>query len=198
MITQAGLGTTAVSSLPYVLSQFTRLTFGSLTVLFNIIWVLLQIILLRKEFEKRQFLQLVIGPILGFAIDGSAVIVAPFYTTQYIGQLVNVIIGCVILSLGVFLQIKAAVIYNPAEGLVYAISKLLEKKFGFIKISFDVSLVMLAALVSVLVLGRLVGVREGTLITAVLIGPLVNLFQHLWPIRLVAEAPKGVKQTQSC
>ncbi|MCF2592641.1 hypothetical protein I6E11_02250 [Bacteroides caecigallinarum] len=51
----------------------------------------------------------------------------------------------------------------------------LKKDFGTIKICFDVSLVLLAALGSWLLSGRIDGVREGTVIAALITGPFVRM-----------------------
>lgn len=180
LITQAGLGTTAVSSLPYVVSEVTPLSFGMLTMLFNSLWVLLQLVLLRSHFEKRQFLQFFVGPLLGLAIDGSAALFSSLSPTVYIGQLLLLVVGIAVLALGVFIQINASAIYNPAEGLVYTLAKLLKRKFGDIKVSFDLILVTTAGLLSLFAAGEIIGLREGTLLSALLVGPMVTGYQILF------------------
>ncbi len=186
MITQAGLGTTAVASIPFVLSRSTALSFGTLTMLLNILWVFLQWIILRSRFEKKQFLQFLVGPVLGIAIDVSALLLGPLAPSIYIGQLLYLIIGSVVLAFGVFMQIEASVIYNPVEGIVYAIARVINKQFGDIKVTFDFVLVLIATVLSFILLGRIVGLREGTILSALLIGPMTNVFQSLFSKKVAA------------
>lgn len=55
--------------------------------------------------------------------------------------------------------------------------KFLKKEFPKVKPVFDTSMVIIAAVLSVVFLGYLAGVREGTIISALIIGPIVKLLQ---------------------
>src|SRR3954453_13206375 len=55
LVTLANLGTTAISSLPYVLSFVFPLSFGAFTALMNITFVFIQILIMKKEFPKEQY-----------------------------------------------------------------------------------------------------------------------------------------------
>src|SRR5699024_11014701 len=69
LVTLAHLGTTPITSPPYVLSLSLPISFGMLTMLANFVFVLIEIIVLGKDFPKEQYLQLIVGPILGLSID---------------------------------------------------------------------------------------------------------------------------------
>lgn len=81
------------------------------------------------------------------------------------------------MAFGVLLEIKTEVVYIPGDGFIVAISKVLKKEFGKVKPYCDVSFVVIAAILSVVFLGYLAGVREGTVISAVIIGPIVRVFK---------------------
>ena len=52
LITKGALGTSPISSVPYVLSlQFSSFSFGMTTFLINSIFILIQIVLLKKNFK---------------------------------------------------------------------------------------------------------------------------------------------------
>ena len=51
LITKASLGTSPISSIPYVLSLNYPLTLGNFTIIFSILLIVLQIIILRKNFK---------------------------------------------------------------------------------------------------------------------------------------------------
>lgn len=178
LITKAGLGATAVTSLAFVISQFSGLSFGIMTALFNILWVVLQMLILKKEFPKVQLLQILVAFILGFAVDFADVLLHHLNVNSYGQQLALLFLGCILMGFGVFLQLKAATVYNPAEGIVAVISETTQRHFSTVKTIFDSTLVVSSLLLSLLVTGQVVGVREGTIVSALLIGPITGFFQR--------------------
>jgi len=177
IVTLAHLGTTPITSPPYVLSLSLPISFGMLTMLANFVFVLIEIIVLGKDFPKEQYLQLIVGPILGLSIDFWSYFILYIPQPFYIIQLLMVIIGCAIIAYSTVLQLKANVVNNPAEGVVKAFAFKTSKHFGSIKLYFDISLVVIAVIISFVSLGTIAGVREGTVISALIIGPLIKMFQ---------------------
>lgn len=177
LVTLAHLGTTPITSPPYVLSLSLPISFGMLTMLANFVFVLIEIIVLGKDFPKEQYLQLIVGPILGLSIDFWSYFILYIPQPFYIIQLLMVIIGCAIIAYSTVLQLKANVVNNPAEGVVKAFAFKTSKHFGSIKLYFDISLVVIAVIISFVSLGTIAGVREGTVISALIIGPLIKTFQ---------------------
>ena len=180
LITKAQLGATAVTSLAFVISQLSGFSFGMMTGLFNFIYVILQIAIQRKEFPKIQLFQFVVSFILGFAVDFANFLLQNILPETYIQQLAILLAGCVIMGFGVFLQLKAAKVYNPAEGIVSAIAGALNRPFGVVKTAFDSTLVILAVLLGLVVTGGVIGIREGTIVSALIIGPIIGVFQKIF------------------
>lgn len=180
LVTLAYLGTTPITSPPFTASFSVPISFGMLTMLMNFIFVLIQIILLGKEFKREQYLQLLVGPVLGVAIDGWSLIISLYLTENYLVKLGMVILGCIIIALSTIIQLKANVVNNPAEGIVKAIAYKKNKEFGDIKLYFDITLVIIALIISFVTLGEIQGVREGTIISAIIIGPMIRKFQQVF------------------
>lgn len=180
IITKTGLGTTAVTSLPFVVSRIWKVSLETMTMWFNLLWVVLQAVLLRGRFEKRQWLQLTVGPLLGGAIDLSAVVLSFIQPQLYVTQVLYLVAGSAVLAFGIYLQLEARAIYNPAEGFVNALSEVMRKPFGTVKTAFDVTMVVSALVLSWLVMGDITGIREGTLISALLIGPLTTAYRNVF------------------
>jgi uncharacterized membrane protein YczE len=180
LITNAGLGATAVTSLPYVISQLWNVSFGFMTGLFNVLWVLLQMAIYRKKFPKIQVLQFFVAFLLGLSVDLSNFLLGFIQPQNYFSQILMLVIGCLIMGFGIFLQLEAKAIYNPAEGIVAAITKSTKSPFGTIKILFDSTLVILSIILGLTVSGQIVGIREGTIVSALIIGPFTNLFQNIF------------------
>ena len=174
---KADLGTSPLICLPYVSSLITHLSVGEVMFVFTVLFILIQVLLLRGDFEKRQYLQLVIGTIFSFFIDFSMMLVGFINPVGYLNQMMLLLISCVVVAFGVLLEIQTEIVYLPADGVIVAISKVLKKEFPKVKPFVDTSMVIIAAVLSVVFLGYLAGVREGTVISAIIIGPIVKVLK---------------------
>ena len=174
---KADLGTSPLICLPYVSSLITHLSVGEVMFVFTVLFILIQVLLLRRDFEKRQYLQLVIGTIFSFFIDFSMMLVGFINPVGFLNQMMLLLISCVVVAFGVLLEIQTEIVYLPADGVIVAISKVLKKEFPKVKPFVDTSMVIIAAVLSVVFLGYLAGVREGTVISAIIIGPIVKVLK---------------------
>lgn len=179
VVTKSNLGTSAISSIPYVLSQVFSLSFGTFTLIINLTYFLIQLIVLNKNFPKQQYLQIIVGPILGLFIDVSMKILQSINVSVYYLQIFILLVGCFIIGFSIWLQISANVVTNPTEGMVKLIANKINKEFSLVKILFDVFLVIIASIISIIGLGKIVGVREGTLISAFFVGYVIRFINYL-------------------
>lgn len=176
-----GLGTSPISCVPTTLSFFTPLTIGGWTFVMNVLFVLIQIILLRRDFSPVQFLQIPYVFVFSALIDLFVPIFAQMPMTNYLVQLSLSIVGCFMTAFGVFLQVKASFLTLPGEGIVLSVAKVSKWPFPKCKVGFDASNVIIATTVSLIAMGGLYGVREGTIISALAVGAIVGLFNKLFP-----------------
>ena len=168
---KASLGTSPISSVPYVISLFTPLTVGTATISMHCVFILLQILILRKNYHPIQLMQLPVAFFFGYLTDFGVWAVQGITCNTYWQQWIVCIIGILLVGLGVSLEVKAGVVVLAGEGVVLAICKVLPKvKFGYMKVGFDVTLVAIACILSIAFTGRLQGVREGTVAAALLVG----------------------------
>ena len=95
LITLAGLGTTAVSSLAYVLTfVFPGVSLGSFTFLVNCVMLGGQMILLGRGFEPIQLLQIPATFVFSFFIDLWMALLSPLVPAAYLGRWVVLLLGC--------------------------------------------------------------------------------------------------------
>ena len=174
---KANLGTSPLICIPYVSSLITKLSVGTTTFIFGFVLVALQLVILRGDFEKRQYLQIVMGTIFSAFIDFSLMLVDFINPVDYVSQMLVLLVSCVVIAIGVLLEIKTEVIYLPPDGIIVALSKALNKEFGKIKPYCDVTFVVITVILSFVFLGYLAGVREGTVISAIIIGPIVRVLK---------------------
>ena len=88
--------------------------------------------------------------------------------------------GCAILALGIWIQLKGGVAMLPGEAMNRAISKVAGKRYENVKIFFDILYIVISALICLLFLGRLQGVREGSIIAAVLVGSIIKVYNRIF------------------
>lgn len=74
LITKASLGTSPISSIPYVLSLNFPFTLGNFTIFFSLLLIFLQLLILRKNFKLEHVLQIPISILFGYFIDWSMIL----------------------------------------------------------------------------------------------------------------------------
>lgn len=179
-VTKANLGTSPISSIPYVLSLNLKFTLGQFTILFSLLLVVLQLIILRKNFKVEHVLQIPISIVFGYFIDLTMSILYFIKPQTYIMSALYLIIGCIILGFGVYTEVLADVAMLPGESFVRAVCATWHTDFGTTKIVFDVSMTVIAGVISFLFVHKLEGIREGTVIAALLVGFIARVFGKLF------------------
>ncbi|MGP6173511.1 YczE/YyaS/YitT family protein [Corynebacterium sp. A21] len=176
----AELGTTPISTVPAAIAAATPLSFGVITILLSLVFILAQVLILRRRFALFQFWQLLVAFIFGALCDLSLAMTSFIQPGNYLLQWVVVILGAVLVSVGVFLQILPRILYAPGEGIVVAIALASGWRFGTVKQCFDWSLVVIAIIISLMFVGELAGVREGTVFAAFAVGGLTKVYQRVY------------------
>lgn len=176
-ITKASLGTSPISSIPYTLSLKFQPTIGMFTMFFSVILIVLQLIILKKNFPKQYWLQIPVSMLFSYFIDLSMEILSALQPATYVSKMIFLLIGCVILGFGVFIEVIANVVMLPGEAFVKSVTMTFNTDFGKTKVAFDTSMTIIAILLSLLMFHSLNGVREGTIISAILVGTIARLFK---------------------
>lgn len=176
LITKAGLGTAPLTSLAYVLTFIFPYSLGTFTMIVNTIMFLWQVILLGKSFQKIQLLQVPSALLFSVCIDMWLSVLSGWNTGNYAGAVIMLLAGCVFLGFGISLEVIPNVLILPGEGLVRTIAGLTGWRFGRVKMGFDLSIVISAVVLSFAVEGQILGIREGTVIAALIVGNISHFF----------------------
>lgn len=177
---QAGLGISPVSSIPYALELVWGIELGKATYIVNIGLMALQIILLRKNYKVRNLLQfgatIMLGTFITYTSTKYLLLWLPV-PANYIMQLVYLFISIVVIGIGVAFFLAPNIMPLPAEGVSQAIVFLTKEKitFGNAKVMIDSGMVLISAILSIVFLGGLKTVREGTVLAAILVGKVVGI-----------------------
>jgi uncharacterized protein len=203
MAVKADLGITPVNSIAFVLSRVLPKDLGILTdhgFLTGVIYasyVLLQFILLRSEFGINNLLQAGAAVMFGWFVFLCNHLLAFQVPDIYPVRLLFLLSGVIIIGLGIMLYLRAAILPQPAEGLILAIQKKTGWKLHNIKVAFDSSVVVIAAIISFVTVKKIIGIREGTLISMIGIGKCLGFFTKYLGgkidtlFRLSEETPKN-------
>lgn len=178
--TIAKLGTSPVASVPYSVSlAWPILSFGDWLNAWSVLQIAVQILLLRGKCNYAEIaIQTVLAFVYGYLTNFSCSLLKGITVTTYAGQLLLMAAGCLILGLGIWIQFKGNVAMLPGEAMNRAISQVTGKKYENIKIFFDVLYILISVVICLVFLGRLEGVREGSVIAALVIGNLIKLYNR--------------------
>ena len=184
---RANLGSSPISAPPYILSLIPgmNLTMGQLTICMHVFFITIQLLLLRKNFEARQYTQILVSFLFGFYTDltmwMTGFLQIPFDLNPLIGyplRFIELLIGGAVLAFGIACEVRCDSLMLAGEGLPLAISKFLKKDFGKVKICSDTSLVFIGTIFMFIYFGRwsweMVGV--GTLVSMFYVGFMVRVF----------------------
>ncbi len=185
-ITKALLGTSPITSVTYVLSLFTPFTMGIWTILLNLLFVVLEPFLMtRRELRedlRMYLLQIPIAFCFGLFIDFSMFMLFWLEPSAYVMKVTVLLVGCVILALGIALEVKANAAMMAGEYFVKTITRRFHGEFGYVKLGFDITLLTIACILSLVFLSDIQGVREGTVVSALLVGPIVHFVSPAYRI----------------
>lgn len=177
-ITKALLGTSPITSVTYVLSMFTPYSMGIWTIIVNILFVLFELFFMTvsdlKSDLRMYLLQIPISCCFGLFIDLSMFVLSWLNPSNYAMQICILLVGCCILALGIALEVKVNIAMMSGEYFVNVITRRFHGNFGYVKLGFDITLLVIASVFSLVFLSGIHGVREGTVVAALLVGPIVH------------------------
>ena len=189
--TKAGLGTSPVASVPYSCSLVSGLfTFGGWLNLWSVLQITTQVLVMKGKCNYIEIaVQTALAFVYGYLTNFACWLVRDLTADTYPAQMAYMIAGCFILALGIWIQFKGGVAMLPGEAMNRAIAQAAGKRYENIKIFFDVVYIALSAAICLVFLGRLEGVREGSIIAALVIGTIIKGYNALFD-RLTAKGKK--------
>lgn len=187
---KAALGTSAITSVPYVLSVITPLSVGNVTIIMHAVFVLAQWLMLREKFEIVQVLQIPVALVFGKMLDGILWVLQFLQPAAYWARWLVCLAGILQVGLAVVLEVGSKTVPLAGEGIVLALAEVTKLPFPKMKIISDVTLVSTACVLSLIFLHRIEGVREGTVAAALLVGVVTKLLQ-----KPLAPLMPGIKES---
>lgn len=186
----ADLGMSPVNSIPYVLSEiFTSLSMGTWIIIIFSIYIVIQFIILGKDIQPARILQLVCTALFGYFTDFTNMLAAKFLPDPasmllpgpavYGIRLGYLIISMILIALGILLYLTPDLISLPGEGIMQVISEKLHVPLHKVKMCFDITVSVIALVISLVYFRQFHGIREGTVIAAFGVGKILGLYGPL-------------------
>ena len=125
---KADLGTTPISSVPWVMSMFLPFSLGDITIMMNIVMILAQPLILRALYVRELVGQLLTTLAFGCSIDFSMGLLDWFIPGSALEQWLACLLSIVVLALGVFLEVRAKIFLVAGEGVVSVLAFVTQKK----------------------------------------------------------------------
>ena len=174
----SNLGVSPNNSLPLVISKkFTALTLGNWVTLVYVTLVLLQIVLMGKNFKWYNIFQLAVSLMFGVFVDAAKLLcdacLPPI--TLYPVRLFCILLSTVLIALGLCLYMDTKIIMLPVEGFSCALAFRVKRSFTTCKIATDIITTCISITLSLVWFHKLVGIREGTAVIAVGVGFIMKL-----------------------
>ncbi len=187
----SNLGTAPLSCPAYVLNlKFTTISVGTFTFLFNLLYIVMQLALFRRDFKARYWLQIIASAILGYFIDAGMWLCSWAVTDVLAWRIVISVSACILTAIGISMEVAADAWMLSAELTVLSICHVNEKsKFGIVKIIMDTALVVISAVGAYIFFGSWLGsgqpdgvvISWGTLLLAFLPGCLIPFTDKIVP-----------------
>jgi uncharacterized protein len=173
------LGVSPVSSVANSISLAFDIDLGVTTALVFCVYVLVEVILLGKEFKIIQILQVPCAVMFGYFVSFTGSLIASWVPETYIEQFSMILLSTVMVAVGFKLYLHANLIPQAGDGLVNVLVEKTGKSQALVKNVFDICSVVLAIVVSLIFTGKIQGVREGTVIAALGVGRVLALLNKL-------------------
>lgn len=173
--TKTGLGVAAVNNVPYTISVAEHLSLGTATMMLYLVLVAAQCLLLRAA-PVKVLLQAPMSVVIGWIVDFFNDHVLTFEAQGLVDGVFLLCCAIPITAMGVTMVIHTNLIPAAPDGMVNTLSQVLGWDFGRTKYTFDLSMLALSAVYGLARTGHLIGIGAGTILSALLVGRLCQVF----------------------
>lgn len=169
---KCGFGISPISCVPFVLESVVPLSFGTLTMIFHLVNILIQAVL-KKGIDIKLVLQVPVAVLFGWVIDllQKLIVITPDMIAL---RVLALVFSVFFTALGMLFMVSMNLVQNPPDGTVKMLSIRCRREFGTVKIAYDVVCVAAAAVLGLIFLGKLSGIGIATIASALFVGRTVN------------------------
>lgn len=181
--TQAGLGASAIVSVPYTVSRGTGLDFANMTLITYCVLVAAQFVIKGKNRRWIDLLQIVVSIV--FTRFMALFQYGIRYQSGFLPtDLLVLVLGILFTGIGAAMTVDMQLIPNPGDGIVSSLADRFGKELGFSKNCFDAFCVVCSLAIGFAFGDPLLGIGLGTVLSMVGVGRVIYFFNHFAKARL--------------
>ncbi len=178
LMLQSGSGISAISSVPYAFSEvFPKLSLGTWTYIFQGILVI-TLMVLKKRFVPSYLFSFVAGFIFGELMDINELWIAKLPLSIPL-RIFYFVLSYIILCFGIALSNRCKLPIIPTDLFPRDLSEIIGKPYSKVKITFDVTCLIVTACLTYFALGKILGLGIGTVVAAFTMGKGVSIVGNL-------------------
>jgi len=174
LATNSILGVTPSASLPYVVNLSTGLSLGIATFIMQMVFFVLGFIVMGRKNYKLIFLLTIPTLILYSLMCDLFMSMHAIPLQDYGGEWAVIIIATIVHALGISLQLASNLSMVPLDMFANHVAVRFKRDYGMVKVATDLTVVVLAVLLSYACFNELDGVGWGTLFAAITVGLIVS------------------------
>ena len=158
---KANLGTAPLSCPAYVLNlEYPSVSVGTFIFIVNMVYMLVQILLLRSDFKASHLMQIVASILFGYMVDACLWMLSSLSALSFLYKFLLILLSSLVTAVGVSLEVKSNAWMLSAEMTVSAVAEVSGKKFDNVKIAMDTLMVVIAGAVAWIFFGTPFGAGE--------------------------------------
>lgn len=176
---KAAVGVGAWDALSQSISSVLDIKVGTFSMILNISCVLIQLVLLKREFKINHVAQIFVSILSGFVVNFMIYdVYSKFTINSYFVNIVLLLLSVLICAISISVIMAINLISFPLESCCMVIAKRTNKNFGSIRQGVDIISIIIALGVA-FIFNDSMTVREGTVIAMIMFGPMLDLFIKL-------------------
>ena len=169
LMLQSGSGISAISSVPYAFSEvFPRLSLGTWTYIFQGLLVI-TLMVLKKRFVPSYLFSFVAGFLFGELMDVHELWITKLPLSIPL-RIFYFVLSYIILCFGIALSNRCKLPIIPTDLFPRDLSEIINKPYSRVKITFDVTCLLVTACLTYFALGKILGLGIGTVVAAFTMG----------------------------
>lgn len=169
LMLQSGSGISAISSVPYAFSEvFPRLSLGTWTYIFQGLLVI-TLMVLKKRFVPSYLFSFVAGFLFGEMMDINELWIARLPLSIPL-RIFYFVLSYVIICFGIALSNRCKLPIIPTDLFPRDLAEIINKPYSRVKITFDVTCLVVTACLTYFALGKILGLGIGTVVAAFTMG----------------------------
>lgn len=184
--TKTNMGVSPIISVAFCISTFTDFNVGDLTLVWYILFVLIEIIChigtKRYKAIATDILQIPLSVVFTRFMNLFSSVIPDMEVLSV--RIIYLLLAVIFTGTGIGLTLSMRLIPNPGDGIVQAVSDCSGKSVGTVKNMIDAGCVIITIIISLVLSGRITGIGFGTIFAVVFVGRVVSLFNHFFREKL--------------